>query len=80
MSFPVHVTFMHPENGYPADQEKAAAHLEVGETYTIAQMQVGNSHSDIWLYEKPEAGSFNSVMFEAADFLGDPILAPNARG
>lgn len=65
MAFPLQARFAHPEAGWDGDQKLAAEHLKVGEVYTIRQMNVGRSSTEIFLYDMPSQVAFNSVMFDA---------------
>ena len=59
------VIFENPDNGWSHDQEKAKAHLTVGEMYTVQITEVHSSHSHVILKEFPGI-KFNTVMFENA--------------
>jgi hypothetical protein len=59
------VRFDHPDYGYPADQEQAAALLTPGETYTIDWSDVGFTSTRISVAGVDSRGQgFNSVLFE----------------
>jgi hypothetical protein len=64
MAFPIYARFAHPGNGYDGDQRLCAEHLTAGEDYLIDHMDVGASHTTIYLHDFPGVG-FNSVMFDA---------------
>lgn len=57
------VTFSHPDYGLECDKEQARDYLAVGAAYTVDEIHVGRSRTEIWLLEVPEV-SFNSVLFE----------------
>ncbi len=59
------VRFMHPDYGYPGEQQPAADLLVLGAVYTIATCQVGQSRTDLMLEGIPGEW-FNSVFFEPA--------------
>ena len=59
------VVFEYPNAGYQHDQDTAAKHLTLGDTYTIERTEVGGWHTDYFLKEVPGV-SFNSVHFAPA--------------
>ena len=59
------VRYVHPDYGYPGEQEVAAAILVFGAAYTIAQHSIGQSRTDLILEGIPGEW-FNSVLFEPA--------------
>jgi hypothetical protein len=64
MAFPVFAKFAHPDNGYPWDQEAAAAHLTPGRVYLVRRLEVGRgAMSALYLAHLPDI-PFNPVMFE----------------
>lgn len=65
MPFPIEARFT-GEGGWPAEAEKAARLLTIGEIYTLTGIQVGQSSSYLTLKGFP-AELFNTVMFDAAD-------------
>lgn len=70
------VRFAHPDGGYPADQEMAAALLTPGDVYTIAWSDIGFSNTRLGLAGIKDHGQgFNSVLFEPVD---DPGTAASA--
>lgn len=60
------VRYVHPDWGYPGEQEPAAELLVLGAAYTIAQHSIGQSRTDLILEGIPGEW-FNSVLFEPAD-------------
>jgi hypothetical protein len=60
------VRYVHPDYGYPGEQEPAAELLILGAAYTIAACQVGQSRTDLILEGIPGEW-FNSVFFEPVD-------------
>ncbi len=56
------VIFCHPTNGWPHDQQLAAKHLTVGTVYQVEAVEVGSSHTYLYLPEFPDV-KFNSVLF-----------------
>ena len=58
--------FIFPNNGYPADQAMARRYLEIGKSYAIEKMDIGDFNTKIWLKELPEK-CFNSVLFDIKD-------------
>ena len=65
--FPIYARFAYPGNGYQGDQDQAAKYLEPGRTYLIDHMDVGRSHTTIYLHDFRDVG-FNSVMFAAGTY------------
>jgi hypothetical protein len=67
MAFPIAARFVHPGDGYEADQKLAAEHLEPGKVYVVAGVDVGRSSSRLFLDipDGPHFG-FNTVMFDPA--------------
>jgi len=63
--FPICARFAYPDNGYDADRRLAAEHLIVGEDYLIDHMDVGRSHTTLYLHDFPGI-AFNHVMFAAS--------------
>ena len=62
------VRYAHSDAGWPGEKEHAAEHLTLGEVYTIAWADIGQSRTDLNLYCCGVlAGRFNSVFFEPAD-------------
>lgn len=59
------IVYAYPNNGWDYDVKRAAEHLTVGETYTVARIEVGNSTSYVTLEEKPDY-VFNTVQFSHA--------------
>lgn len=57
------VVFANPLDGYPHDQDMAAKHLTVGETYTVDHTDVRDWYTNVFLVEVPKV-VFNSVMFD----------------
>lgn len=57
------VRFANPKAGYPAQQEKAAKFLALGEIYTVQSTDVDSSSTQVYLKEIPNQ-FFNSVLFE----------------
>ena len=56
------------ENGYDSDKEYAhRAGLQKGKMYTLSGMEIGGSHSTLWLEEFPDK-SFNTVMFKVEPY------------
>ena len=68
------VRYVHPDYGYPGEQEPAAAILVLGAAYIIAQHSIGQSRTGLILEGIPGEW-FNSVLFEPAD---DETPAPVA--
>lgn len=64
MAFPIYARFACPDNGYQDDRDLAAKHLTPGKTYLIDHMDVGRSHTTLYLHDFRGIG-FNSVMFAA---------------
>lgn len=60
------VRFAHPDYGYPGEADHAAAHLILGEVYTIDGADIGQSKTNLLLQGIPNE-LFNSVFFEPAD-------------
>lgn len=58
--------FSFPRNGYPSDVAEAGRRLVEGQTYTLSRIEVHGSHTNVWLKELPDYGSFNSVQFSNA--------------
>lgn len=56
------VVFANPDAGYQHDQDTAAKHLTVGETYTVDHTDIHSWHTNVFLVEVPKV-LFNSVMF-----------------
>lgn len=63
--FPIYARFAYPGNGYQGDSDLAAKHLVPGKVYLIDHMDVGRSHTTIYLHDFRDIG-FNSVLFAAA--------------
>lgn len=63
--FPIYARFAYPGNGYQGDRDQAAAHLTPGKVYLIDHVDVGRSHTTIYLHDFRDIG-FNSVLFAAA--------------
>jgi hypothetical protein len=66
------VRYAHPDAGYPGERERTADCLTLGEVYTIAWADIGQSRTDLNLITRGAfggipAGRFNSVFFEPAD-------------
>jgi len=57
------IAFVHPNSGYPGDQESAKKHLIKNGEYTVEYLSVGRSSSTIQVKEVPGI-KFNSVHFE----------------
>lgn len=64
MAFPIHAKCVTFDAGYPGERDRARAELELGQTYTIQSMQVGQSSTSMTFWELP--GTWNSVFFDAA--------------
>jgi hypothetical protein len=61
------IVFRHPNYGYGHDQRNLKnLGLVVGQTYTVAWTEVGDSHTHLYLEEFPGV-AFNSVNFEDVD-------------
>jgi hypothetical protein len=72
MGFPIAARFAHPDAGYKGDQEQAAKHLTPGSVYMVERLDVGRSHSTLYLDGQGLRGiGFNTVLFEAAEAPND---------
>lgn len=58
----MHVQFLHPNYGYPGDQDLAKRYLHVGTVYTVERWHKGGWQTTLELKGFP--GHFNSVLFE----------------
>ena len=58
------IIFSNPTAGMKFDQDLASEYLKIGETYTIAKINIQNWRTGVWLTEITGVQSFNSVMFE----------------
>lgn len=57
------IKYANPNNGLKADREQASTYLELGHTYILKSIEVGESRSEVEL--KGIRGlTFNSVMFD----------------
>ena len=59
----IRAIYQYPDNGYELDRLRClAVLLEVGKSYEVEQIDMGHSHTNVYLkgYEFP----FNSVSFE----------------
>lgn len=64
MSFPIDVTFAHPDAGYQGDQDHAReCGLVPGQVYQLRSMQVGQSDTYLELHGYQDE-RFSSVLFE----------------
>jgi len=55
--------FIYPKNGYDSDRKTAKKYLEVGKSYAIEKIEVGDFNTKVWLKEFPNI-YFNSVLFD----------------
>lgn len=60
------IIFSNPNNGWESDKERAKRYLEKGKIYTVENLIVGGSSSDVILQEIPNV-KFNTVHFERVD-------------
>jgi hypothetical protein len=60
------VVYLFPQNGWPADQQRAAECLEFGRVYTLERFEIGGWQTYLWLREVP-GYVFNSVQFAEAE-------------
>jgi hypothetical protein len=60
------VTFVHPNGGWPYDQQLAKTHLVLGNNYTIEKTIVDSYSTDVLLEEVPNI-RFNAVIFDDKD-------------
>lgn len=58
------VRFTNPEAGYQGDIETVKKHLQVGETYTVMDVEVEDWDSRVTFVETGSDVSFNTVHFE----------------
>ncbi len=80
----LYAKFMYPDNGYDYDEEYAKKMgLKVSERYEVEDVDMGQSHTSIYL--KNIKGCFNSVHFEfeengnPIDIYDDPRYNPYLR-
>jgi len=59
----VEAKFVHPNHGYPADKAMAKRYLEIGKSYAVKKIEIGDFNTNVWLMEYPDK-CFNSVLFE----------------
>ena len=58
--------YMYPHNGRPYEAEDAKNRLEVGRSYKVTQIDVGQWYTTVWLQGLGDGlcGGFNSVHFD----------------
>ena len=56
------LVFVNPDGGYPGECINAQKHLKVGQTYTISEIHIGQSHTSIY-FKSDRWMPFNSCHF-----------------